>query len=99
MLDILLLAIGVVGFSMASYWDLRYTEFPDWLPYSMLILVICSRAGFAFLTGDWFPLLSSTLIGLAFLGIGLLMYAAKQWGDGDAWLLGALGFVLPGPSG
>jgi len=27
------------------------------------------------------------------------MYFTKQWGDGDAWLLGALGFLFPGPTG
>ena len=27
------------------------------------------------------------------------MYYARQWGDGDAWLLGALGFLFPGATG
>jgi hypothetical protein len=30
-----------------------------------------------------------------FLGIGLLLYVTRQWGDGDAWLLGAFGFLFP----
>ena len=96
MLGLALLIIGTVGFGLAAYWDLRYTEFPDWLPYSIIILVIITRSVFSFLSGDWSILLDSLFSGTIFLGLGLLLYFAKQWGDGDAWLLGALGFILSG---
>jgi hypothetical protein len=33
-------------------------------------------------------------VGCVLLAIGLGLYFAKQWGDGDAWLLGALGFLF-----
>jgi Flp pilus assembly protein protease CpaA len=87
----------MVGFGLAAYWDLRYTEFPDWLPYSMIILALAARAVYSFMTGEWSFLFDSLVIGPIFLGIGLLLYFAKQWGDGDAWLLGVLGFILSGP--
>ncbi len=99
MLGIALLAIGIAGFGLAAYWDLRYTEFPDWLPYSIIILAIAARGLFSFLLADWWILLDSILVGTTFLAIGLLMYFTRQWGDGDAWLLGALGFLIPDGSG
>jgi Flp pilus assembly protein protease CpaA len=95
MLGFVFLAIGIVGFGLAAYWDLRYTEFPDWLPYSIIILTIAAKAVFSYAADNWLILGTSVFYGCVFLGLGLLLYFAKQWGDGDAWLLGALGFVLP----
>ncbi len=95
MLEFVLLAIGIVGFGLAGYWDLRYTEFPDWLPYSMIILTLFVRGIFAFVGNDWWILGNAVFVGVAFLSLGLLLYFSKQWGDGDAWLLGALGFLFP----
>ena len=48
---------------------------------------------------DWWILGNSVFVGVTFLCLGLLMYLLKQWGDGDAWLLGALGFLFPDTSG
>ncbi len=95
----ILLAIGVGGFGLAAYWDLKTTEFPDWLPYAMIILALAVRAGASFFLRDWSILTESVIIGLVFLGFGLLLYFLKQWGDGDGWLLGALGFLFPASSG
>lgn len=95
MLDYMLLVIGLVGFGLAGYWDLRYTEFPDWLPYSMIIITIGLRAIFSFIYSDLSYIISSLIFGSLFLFVGLFFYYVKQWGDGDAWLLGALGFLMP----
>lgn len=94
-----LLAIGIGGFGLAAYWDLKTTEFPDWLPYTMIILALAVRGVSSLILQDWSVLTDSVIIGLAFLGFGLLLYFLKQWGDGDGWLLGALGFLFPSPSG
>jgi len=95
MFEWILAIIGIVGFGLAGYWDLKSTEFPDWLPYSIIILALAVRAVFAFLLADWSILTDSIIVGIAFLGLGLGMYFTKQWGDGDAWLMGALGFLFP----
>lgn len=89
------LAIGVAGFGVGGYLDLKTTEFPDWLPYSMIIAALLVRGVFSFLLNDWSLLVNSLIIGCIYLGIGLLLYFTKQWGDGDAWLLGAMGFLFP----
>jgi hypothetical protein len=91
----ILLAIGTVGFGLGAYWDLKTTEFPDWLPYAIILAALAVRGSFSFILGDWWILLSSVMAGLLFLGFGLLLYYLKQWGDGDAWLLGSLGFLFP----
>jgi hypothetical protein len=99
MLGLILLAIGIVGFGATAYLDLKTTEFPDWLPYSIIVAALGVRGVYAFLLSDLSIIISSVVIGLVFLGIGMLMYYTRQWGDGDAWLLGALGFLFPDPTG
>ena len=95
----ILLAIGLAGFSLGAYWDIRTTEFPDWLPYSIIISALGVRALFAFFYSDPAILTGSILTGVLFLGFGLALYYTKQWGDGDAWLLGGLGFLFPTETG
>ena len=94
-MTMILLGISVVGFGLAGWWDLKTTEFPDWLPYGIIGGALATRAGFAFLMGDYSLIINSVIVGLLFLGFGLLLYWTKQWGDGDAWLLGAMGFLWP----
>jgi len=99
MLFWILITISVLGFGYAGYKDLKTTEFPDWLPYGIIVSVLAVRAVFTFIYGDFWILGSSLLIGGLFLAMGLTLYYAKQWGDGDAWLLGAIGFAWPGIAG
>ena len=95
MMDWLLLLIGVAGFGLAGYWDLKTTEFPDWLPYAVIILSLLVRGAYSWMLGDIWIVLNSVIVGMVFLGFGLALYYIKQWGDGDAWLLGAMGFLFP----
>ena len=99
MLGWLLLSIGIAGFGLGAYWDLKTTEFPDWLPYSMIVLALAVRGGFSLISGDFSLIVNSVIFGLGFLCFGLILYLLKQWGDGDAWLMGALGFLFPDPAG
>jgi len=99
LLGFVLLAVGIVGFGLAGYWDLRYTEFPDWLPYSIIVIALVVRGVFSFLENDLWIIGNSVIVGLVFLGLGMILYFLKQWGDGDAWLLGALGFLFPNETG
>lgn len=95
MLAIISIIVGIVGFGLAGWKDLKTTEFPDWIPYSLIISGLVIRAVFSFLSGDFMILVNSVITGCLFLGFGLLLYHFKQWGDGDAWLLGAMGFLFP----
>ncbi len=93
--ELILIAISLAGFSWAGYLDLRYTEFPDWLAYGMIVSALGIRGAFSFIQNDVSIILDSVFVGVVFLGLGLFLYFMKQWGDGDAWLLGALGFLFP----
>jgi len=84
-----------VGFGLAGYWDLKTTEFPDWLPYAMIALALGTRGVFSLMVGDFSYIINSVITGSAFLGFGLVLYRFRQWGDGDAWLLGSMGFLWP----
>ncbi len=95
MLDLILLLIGLLGFGFAGYLDLKTTEFPDWVPYGMIASVLVLRLLSAVLAGNFSGLIASLESGSLLLGFGLLLYFSKQWGDGDAWLLGVLGFMVP----
>ncbi len=99
MIEWLLLAVGMAGFGIAGYLDLKTTEFPDWIPYAVIGLAVAIRGAFAFQTGSMLLLYNSLAIGTLFLAFGLSLYCLKQWGDGDAWLLGAMGFLFPDPAG
>jgi len=98
-LGLILLAVGATGFGLGAYWDLKYTEFPDWLPYGIIFLSIAARGLFSLYMWDFSYLISSVIVGCLFLGFGLLLFYLKQWGDGDAWLLGAMGFLFPDSAG
>lgn len=95
MLEFILLAIGLAGLGAAGYYDLRYTEFNDWIAYGTIISALFVKAVFSLVTGDITIITDSLLVGMLFLGLGSLFYFSRQWGDGDAWLLGALGFLFP----
>lgn len=94
-LELLAIAVGLAGFGWAGWKDLRTTEFPDWLPYGLIAFGLGSRALLSFWAGSPLLFLNSLLVGGLFLGLGLALYSLKQWGDGDAWLLGAMGFLFP----
>ncbi|MBL7206629.1 MAG: prepilin peptidase [Candidatus Aenigmarchaeota archaeon] len=90
-----LLIIGVLGLGAAGYLDLKTTEFPDWLPYATIVAALAVRGLASFFLADFNIIIGSIVVGLVFLGIGYLLYFTRQWGDGDAWLLGVMGFLFP----
>lgn len=95
----LLLAVGLVGFGWAGYSDLKTTEFRDEIPYAIIGFALLIRCISAVFYNDVSIILNSLVFGSIFLGFGILLYHLNQWGDGDAWLLGALGFLFPDPAG
>ncbi len=95
MFELLLLLVGVAGFGYVGYKDLRTTEFPDWVPYAMIIGTMAIKLAASFFSNDYSMFTDSLLNGMLLLGIGYVLYFAGSWADGDAYILGALGFLFP----
>lgn len=84
MVYLLLITIGIIGLIIASIFDIKTSEVPDWLNYSLIssglgiriIMALSEREILVFL----FPLFGLVTTFL----LGSLMYYTKQWGGGDA---------------
>lgn len=82
-----LLLLGLLALGIASYWDIKKKEIPDWVNFSLMgsgILTIIFTLNF--------PALLS--FGLTLI-LGNLAYHYKVWGGGDTKLLMALGSIIP----
>jgi len=95
MFELLRLAIALVGTLAAGLWDLRTTDVPDRVVFSMIALGLALAAAEGYLSGDWTALAYSLMVSLAFTAFAALMYYAGAWGGGDGALLVAVGALLP----
>ncbi|MBI3413196.1 MAG: hypothetical protein HY051_03895 [Candidatus Aenigmarchaeota archaeon] len=95
MFDILLIATGFIGFAYVGYKDLKTTEFPDWAPYSMIIATVLVKLAQGLAVNNLSVFTASMINGLLLFGIGYILYLVGSWADGDAFVLGALGFLFP----
>lgn len=93
MFEIVLLALALAA--AAGVWDLRTTEVPDELPAIMIVAGVSFWLIDASITGNAFPLAVSLAVGTLLLAFGLLLYRKGQWGGADAWILAALGYMVP----
>jgi Flp pilus assembly protein protease CpaA len=95
MFELLAIFIALAGTIIASYYDLKTTEIPDLLPIVMIIAGIVINALDFIFTKNFENLFLSLLNGILFAAIGFSMYFGGQWGGGDAFLLAAVGFLIP----
>ena len=95
MLELLLLAIAIIGSFAAGFYDLKTSNVPDKLCISMIILGLIIHIISGIITKDFTMFLYSLLFGGMFLAFGFLMYYTGQWGGGDGELLVVIGVLLP----
>jgi len=95
MLELLLIAIALIGSFAAGFYDLKTSNIPDKLCILMIILGLIIHSITGFSTGDFSSLINAFIFGGLFLGFGLLMYFTGQWGGGDGELVVAIGVLLP----
>ncbi|NIM46973.1 MAG: hypothetical protein GTN40_02320 [Candidatus Aenigmarchaeota archaeon] len=95
MLELLLVAIALVGSFAAGLYDLKTTNVPDKVCVTMIILGLILHILTGIFTKDFTYFINSLLYGGLFLGLGLIMYYFGQWGGGDGELLVAIGVLLP----
>lgn len=93
MLEIILIAI--IGSALAGIWDLKTTEVPDPIPMGMAAIGVLYWTGNWVVNSDASSLFISLIVGTALLAAGLLLYRKGQWGGADAWILAAIGYMIP----
>lgn len=94
MLDLAIVGTALGGSAVAAAYDLKTTEVPDWVFYTMLVVGIPAFIIKSFLTWDWSLFGFASLTGLSLLGIGYLMYRTGMWGGADMVLLSLIGFLM-----
>jgi Flp pilus assembly protein protease CpaA len=88
------LIIGLVALVIASLFDIRTREVPDWLNYSLVAFAVGSSLILSIYRG-YVHIIINSLLGLAFgLAIGLLMFYTGQWGGGDSKLIIGLSALI-----
>ena len=93
MIEIVILAVILT--TIAGLWDLKTTEVPDHLLYAMIAIGVIYWVANWLLIGDLNSLVISLTVGTILLAIGLIMYKKGQWGGADAWILAAIGYMIP----
>jgi prepilin signal peptidase PulO-like enzyme (type II secretory pathway) len=94
MIDIILIAIGVIALLIGTVTDIKTREVPDWLNFSLIGSGVGLRLLYSIITNEWTFFLYG-LIGLGvFVGLGYLMFYAGQWGGGDSKLLMGIGALF-----
>lgn len=92
--DLVLLILGLIGLAVATKFDIRTTEIPDWISYSLIISGLSLRALNYLAYGNSEYIIYALITLLISFFIGNIMYYTKQWGGGDAKLLMATSVVF-----
>jgi len=80
---------------IASLFDFKITEVPNWLNFSFIAVALSYRLFYSIILED-FEFFVFGLIGLViFIGLGYAFYYGKAFGGGDAKLLFGIGVILP----
>ncbi|MFB6076863.1 MAG: prepilin peptidase [Candidatus Nanohaloarchaea archaeon] len=95
MIGYIVFAVAFIGSSIAAYLDLKTTEVPDSVSVAVASLALVLHFVVSYTSGEWRFLISSILVGIAFFGLGWLLYLLGTWGGADAFVLGSIGFALP----
>ncbi len=90
---LIVLVLGVLA--VASIFDLRTREIPDYFSYGLIVGALGIRLLYSLYTDLTFFLYGLAGFVVMFL-IGMVMYQFKQWGGGDSKLLMGLGAAFGG---
>jgi len=93
-LDQVIFGTALIGSGVASYYDLKTTEVPNWVFYAILIVGVPAVALNSFVNSSFDMFAVSGITGLSLLALGYAMYRAGQWGGADMVLLALMGFLM-----
>ncbi|MDD5650355.1 MAG: A24 family peptidase [Candidatus Nanoarchaeia archaeon] len=95
MIDYFLIIVAFIFVTIATIFDIKTREVPDWLSFSFIAIALFSNLLFSLVFNQWNYIIYS-LIGLVISFIfGCIMYYSRQWGGGDTKLLIGLCTLLP----
>lgn len=95
MIELIALAIAMIGSTVGAIFDLKTTEIPEKILYAMITIGIFLSAVLSYQQSNIWPLAYSLIVGSGLLGFGALMYYVGIWGGADAFMLSAIGFLIP----
>jgi Flp pilus assembly protein protease CpaA len=92
---IFLIALALIWMIFATVSDIRTTEIPNWLNFSLVIFALGFRLIYSIFSGD-FNFIYQGLIGFGiFFALENLLYYSRAFAGGDAKLMLSLGAILP----
>ncbi|MBI4894542.1 MAG: prepilin peptidase [Candidatus Aenigmarchaeota archaeon] len=94
LLDQVIFGTALIGSGVASYYDLKTTEVPNWVFYAILIVGVPAVALNSLVNSSFDMFAVSGITGLSLLALGYGMYRAGQWGGADMTLLALIGFLM-----
>ncbi len=95
MIDYFLISIALIYLILATIFDIKIKEVPDWLSFSLIAIALFTNFLYSVVFNEWDYIIFS-LIGLVIaLIFGSLMYYSRQWGGGDTKLLIGLCALIP----
>ncbi len=95
MLELLRLAVALVGSAFGGWKDFRTTDVPDRLVFGMVGAGLFLNFVEWTVFGSWELFQYSVLATAGFAAFGFFMYKAGAWGGGDGAMLTAIGSLLP----
>jgi Flp pilus assembly protein protease CpaA len=87
-------SIIILWLAVASLFDIKRREVPDWLNFSFIAVACFVRISYSIILWDYWILLEGLFGFLVAFVIALLMYYGKQWGGGDSKVLLGIGILL-----
>jgi len=95
MLELLRLAIALVGSAAGGWWDLKTTDVPDKLVFGMIAAGLLLSAVEWQVFGNQDVFIASVITTVIFGAFALAMYKVGAWGGGDGAMLTAVGSLIP----
>ncbi len=93
-IEILLVTVALVWLVFASISDIKTSEVPDWISFSLIAISIALLLINSIDKNNFKLLMNPAIYGIIFASIAFIMYYTKQWGGGDTKLLISLGIIF-----
>lgn len=90
-----LVILAGIWLIVASIWDLKKREVPNWLNFSLVIFALTYRAFYAAANSNWMFFAYGVLGFAVFFVLAYALYYGRVFAGGDAKLLMGLGAVIP----